>query len=62
MFVGPHIVQMNGVVTTLGSIASRLLRSAQMPRKYGTAPMGHMERTLNEVLQARKAKKWAGSY
>ena len=56
MFVGPHIIQINGILTTLGSITSKLLRSAQVPRKYGTAPMGHMERTLNGVLQARKAK------
>ncbi len=45
MFVGPHIVQVNGILTTLGSITSRLLRSVQVPSKYGTAPMGHMERT-----------------
>ena len=56
-FVGPYLVKCGDVTTTLGSVTSRLLRSVNVPRKNGTAPMGHMERHLQEILQARKTKK-----
>ena len=54
-FVGPHVLQCGETLTTLGSVTSRLLRSVNVPRKNGTAPMGHMERQLQQVLQTRKA-------
>ena len=53
-FVGPHLVKCGEALTTIGSVTSRLLRSVGVPRKNGTAPMGHMERQLQEVLQMRK--------
>ena len=33
-FVGPHIIKCGETWTTLGSVTSRLLRSAEVPRKH----------------------------
>ena len=57
LFVGPHLVRCGEALTTLGSVTSRLLRSVKVPRKNGTAPMGHMERQLQAALQARQGKR-----
>ena len=56
-FVGPHLVTCGEVRITLGSVTSRLLRSVNVPRKCGTAPMGHMERQLQAILNARKSQR-----
>ena len=45
------------VLHSCGAIVSPTGSENKVPRKIGTAPMGHMERQLQAALQARQGKR-----